>query len=175
MFPVISRGALGAPLLFLIAGACAPFISKTPVHGDRASIEQLVGDWEGTYSSTESGRTGDIRFSLISGSDTAQGAIVMTGARMAEVSHGDVNSSMARVASAPAQVVTIRFVMAAGAEVRGALDPYRDPDCGCALTTTFRGHLAGDVIEGTFASEGSGIFHVPTSGPWRVTRTRSAK
>ena len=41
---------------------------------------------------------------------------------------------------------------------------------GCTLTTTFRGTLKGDVIEGTFRSEGSGMSHIPQTGRWRVKR-----
>ena len=44
-------------------------------------------------------------------------------------------------------------------------------DEGCTLTTTFRGTLRGDVIEGTFRSEGSEFHHLPQSGRWRVKRS----
>jgi hypothetical protein len=58
-----------------------------------------------------------------------------------------------------------------GSQVVGTLDPYRDPDCGCQLTTTFRGEFKdANTIEGTFTSVGSGIGHFPSSGRWKVAR-----
>jgi hypothetical protein len=67
--------------------------------------------------------------------------------------------------------LAMRFVFVTSDEVSDVLDPYRDPDCGCTLTTTFRGTLRGDVIEGTFHSEGDGFHHLPASGRWRVKRS----
>jgi hypothetical protein len=36
------------------------------------------------------------------------------------------------------QPLAIRFVFVTSDEVSGVLDPYRDPDCGCTLTTLSR-------------------------------------
>jgi hypothetical protein len=68
------------------------------------------------------------------------------------------------------QPLSIRFVFVSDSVVTGMLNPYRDPDCGCLLTTTFRGVLRGDEMEGTFHSEGSSNTHIPTNGRWRVKR-----
>jgi hypothetical protein len=160
-------------LLIASAAGCGRVITMIPIRGDAPSVAQLAGDWEGTYDSPESGRSGTIRFHLQAGKDTASGEIIMVPNNVASGS-GWENSTAVRTTSAGSELLTIRFVEVANGEVRGTLDPYRDPDCGCGLTTTFRGRLAGDVIEGTFDSKGDGFFHVPTSGTWRVTRVRKA-
>ena len=69
------------------------------------------------------------------------------------------------------QPMSIRFVLVNGTQVTGGLNPYKDPDCGCTLTTTFEGTLRGNDIEGTFHSEGSNLGHIPQDGRWRVKRT----
>jgi hypothetical protein len=175
MFPVIVRSAFRAAMSLVVLGACATIVAKTPVQGDSKTLSQLAGEWEGTYTSPETGRSGEILFRLRAGTDTAEGTVVMSGDRMGAASDAEAKAPALRNPGAASPVLTIRFVQLAGDEVEGALDPYRDPDCGCTLTTTFRGRLTGNVIEGTFASQGSGFFHIPTSGRWRVTRTSRAK
>ena len=53
--------------------------------------------------------------------------------------------------------------------MQGRLDPYRDPECGWELVTTFTGTLTGDTLEGTYQS-----FHTRSgeivTGTWRVKR-----
>ena len=71
--------------------------------------------------------------------------------------------------AAPSEVLTIRFVRAEGGTISGSLDPYHAPDCSCILTTTFRGELRGDVIEGTFTTAGDPMAE-RQPGRWRVTR-----
>jgi hypothetical protein len=55
--------------------------------------------------------------------------------------------------------------------VRGCLDPYRDPDTGAVLLTSFRGVVSGDSIVGTFESstESAGVL---ATGHWWVSRRR---
>jgi len=55
------------------------------------------------------------------------------------------------------------------AKVTGTLDPYRDPDCGCEVTTTFSGEVHGDRVGGTFTSSRTAgrVF-----GTWKATRKR---
>ena len=67
------------------------------------------------------------------------------------------------------QVLAIRFVHLMGGEVVGELDPYRDPDCGCLLRTTFRGEVDGDAVLGTFASEAEHPYH-DAEGTWQAVR-----
>ena len=50
------------------------------------------------------------------------------------------------------------------------MDTSKDPECGCAICTTFEGQVEGDVIEGTFtARPGHGP---PYKGTWMVERKR---
>lgn len=174
MLSAFSRRAVHAVLVSVLLGACAPIISKTPVHGDRATLQRLVGEWEGSYDSPDTRRKGDILFRLRAGADTAEGDVVMTSRRGAAEVPSIMKPAVENLADV-SQLLAIRFVVAADNDVRGFLLPYRDPDCGCSLTTAFRGRLSGDTIAGTFESTGTGIFHMPVGGTWNVTRRPSAK
>jgi hypothetical protein len=161
--------ATAVAVLSLLTCACAPVTSRTPVTG--TSVSRLVGEWQGTYESQETGRSGTISFTLHFASDTAQGAILITGRPIPPVDADNAAHQQHAMASPPAPV-TIKFVVVRGDEVSGTLDPYPDPECGCQLKTVFLGTIAGDEIKGTFQSEGSGFFHAATRGTWRVTRKR---
>jgi hypothetical protein len=157
-------------LIVLAAPACGPWVSKVPVQGDARVVAQLAGEWQGTYSSRETGRSGSILFRLRAGADTAEGDVLINLKRTDEhVIHG-ADRPTPPAASSP--LLTIRFVVVRGNEVSGALDPYQDPVCGCKLTTRFLGVVSGGLIEGTFISEGSEIHHLPAHGTWRVTRLK---
>lgn len=161
----LSAGVVAVALL----ASCATIPTKTPVQGDRQALLALVGEWEGTYESRETGRSGEISFTLRAGVDTALGQVVMT--PHADNNVGGSVDGRGPTITAP-ELLTIRFVLAEGDQVYGVLDLYRDPVCGCPLETRFTGRRSGDTIRGKFVSEGSGIFHQPTSGEWRVTRKR---
>jgi hypothetical protein len=148
---------------------CTPVVMKTPVSGPAPAVSRLVGEWQGDYSSVESGRRGVIAFRLRAGADTAEGDVIMQS--RVDYDPSAPNASLPWDAMRTThQQLSIRFVFVSDTEISGVLNPYRDPDCGCTLTTTFRGKLQGDVIEGTFHSEGSGISHIPQDGRWRVKR-----
>ena len=159
--------ALVAPLSL---AACARATSTVPVRGSEPAVSQLAGTWSGEYSSEESGRSGSIAFELRAGADTAQGEVVMT-------SRGDMQPAPSASAleslspSTRSEVLTINFVLVSGTEVSGVLSPYKDPGCGCPITTTFRGVISGDVIEGTFETTGTGFSHVTQRGRWSVARS----
>jgi hypothetical protein len=158
----------------LLAG-CASRPTPVPVIGPRSDLSALVGDWSGEYSSPETGRSGSIAFALKTGKDTAIGSVVMVPKAQNEtiIPGASVDRPVVRAAVTqnPGEVLTIRFVRMEGTQVIGTLDPYRDPDCGCQLTTTFRGEFTdARTIEGTFNSAGSGMGHLPSSGRWKVTR-----
>lgn len=152
------------------AAACAPVVNKTPVNGPAPAVARLVGEWQGDYSSVQSDRRGLIAFRLRAGADTAEGDVLMQSRTEQDPSAPNAAVSWDAMRTTQ-QPLTIRFVFASETEVSGVLNPYRDPDCGCTLTTTFRGTIRGDVIEGTFHSEGSGISHLPRDGRWRVKRS----
>lgn len=159
----------------LLAG-CASRPTPVPVIGPRSDLTALVGEWSGEYTSSETGRSGSIVFSLQSGKDTAVGSVVMVPrSPTVPVTPGlDVNQSVVRTshAQASSELLTIRFVRLEGGHLIGTLDPYRDPDCGCQLTTTFRGAFTdAGTISGTFTSTGSSPGHLPSSGKWIVKRS----
>jgi hypothetical protein len=171
----MKRILMSTAALLLGLGACAPVLSTTPVQGGTVAISRLEGEWTGEYSSTETGRSGAIYFRLRAGADTAEGDVIMSPSQGASANVAEGRTAPTPPSGAPEPVLTIRFVAIGGDEVSGALDPYRDPQCGCALSTTFRGTLRDDVIEGTFHSEGTGIHHLPANGRWRVERSAAGK
>lgn len=167
LFVAISTAAL-------LAG-CASRPTPVAVIGASSDLSALVGDWSGEYSSPETGRSGSIAFTLKSGKDTAFGSVVMVPKVQSEPVTPSATAERPIVRNIatenPAELLTIRFVRMEGSQVIGTLDPYRDPDCGCQLTTTFRGRFTdARTIEGTFNSAGSGMGHLPSSGRWKVTR-----
>ncbi|UCC49217.1 MAG: hypothetical protein JSV41_03275, partial [Gemmatimonadota bacterium] len=68
------------------------------------------------------------------------------------------------------ELLKIRFVRLDGGKLSGTLDPYRDPDSGSAVYTTFTGTLKDDVIEGTFTARPAD--RRPYNGTWRATRKK---
>lgn len=158
-----------ALVLALSASGCSAAILKTPIGGTRADIAQLVGNWQGDYESIDSGRRGSITFRLRAGADTAEGDVLMEPRNMTDPSAPDPAIPRDTFGT-DRQALAIRFVVVNANQVTGTLEPYKDPDCGCTLTTTFKGTLRGDVIEGTFHSEGSAFGHIPQDGRWRVKR-----
>lgn len=159
-----------ASVAAVLGAACAPVIMKTPVTGPAPAVSRLVGDWQGEYSSVGSGRRGLIAFHLRAGADTAEGDVIMQSRPDGDPQTANVPPSSWDALRTTHEAIAIRFVFVSENEVSGVLNPYRDPNCGCTLTTTFRGMIAGDEIEGTFHTEGSGISHMPTDGRWRVKR-----
>ncbi len=156
---------LGIVALLGCAGPQAP----VPVSGD---IAILAGDWQGEYSSAETGRVGSILFHLQAGTDSAKGDVLMV-PYGAEAPRPTTDMRMPDPNTRAPRVLTIAFVRADNKSVVGQLDPYRDPDCGCLLTTTFTGKLKGNTFEGTFSS-----FHREmgntTRGKWKVARKKPA-
>lgn len=131
----------------------------------------LVGEWTGEYTSHEAQRSGSIEFSLRAGADTAYGSVIMVPRPTVDPSVRPDQIQALPMKGSPSQVLTIRFVRVEGNQVMGRLDPYKDPDCGCQLTTTFRGTFKdANTIEGTFDSQGNGFDRVSSSGKWKVSR-----
>ena len=153
----------------LVAG-CHYVAPAVPLHGEAADIAQLAGMWDGSYSGTESGRTGSIVFTIMEGSDTARGDVMMTprdGMTMRAVDAGTLAHDMH--AHTP-ELLVVSFVRVADGMVRGELEPYVAPDCHCAVNTVFRGALTGDRIEGTFTTRGpQGLLQ---EGKWSAERRK---
>jgi hypothetical protein len=133
-------------------------------------LNPLVGEWQGTYNSSETRRSGTIAFTLRAGESAASGNVVMLPHIDASAaSKADVDPSV----MASRQVLTIHFVRKEGNNVVGTLDPYLDPECACQVSTTFQGTFRDrGTIEGTYttvpAQPGGGV----TTGRWIVTRVK---
>jgi len=152
--------------------ACAVPSPPVPVVGAPSDVAQLAGEWEGQYSSVETGRRGSIFFHIAAGTDSSHGDVLMDptviGLRRAAGDPTAVGQTTVR----PGQAIGITFVRVAGGRISGRLEPYTDPDCTCPLYTTFEGALKGDTLSGTYSShhETGGYTQ---RGEWRVVRKKT--
>ncbi len=155
-----------------VAWSCASAPAHVPISaGSESDLSSLVGRWAGSYTSPASGRSGSIVFHLVSANaDSAFGDVVMVPRGSDEPLH-PVSQDERNRSSASPQLLAIRFVEVREGTVSGTLQPYREPDCACALYTTFTGTIEGDRIEGTFVTTG---VHLTSAqrGTWSVRRTR---
>lgn len=70
-------------------------------------------------------------------------------------------------------VLKISFIRKEGLKVAGNLDPFRDPECACQVTTTFEGAFTdSNPIEGSFTTVPIQTGANVTGGKWKVTRVR---
>jgi hypothetical protein len=150
--------------------ACRHQPSPVTLRGSPPEIAALAGDWGGEYSGAQSGRSGSISLRITASGDTAYGDVVMvsnTGQR--PVAAHEMRQHLEHARSA--DVLRISFVRVAEGRVTGVLEPYTAPDCQCRVTTSFSGAVQGDVVEGTFTTQGPGGLQ--QSGRWRVSRGKS--
>ncbi len=154
----------------ILGAGCAIHPNPVPVIGAAGDLRELAGEWNGEYRSNETGRTGSITFKLSTGRDTAYGDVVMI-PREQMPSAPETAMPTPPVRQHP-QVLTISFVRVSGTTIFGTIRPYKSPDCGCELLTTFRGDLLGDRIEGDFVIRHSEHHTPPQKGTWWATRTR---
>jgi hypothetical protein len=161
-------------LLAVGAAACAT-APPIPVEASRADIESLVGEWDGTYSSRDTGRSGSIWFKLSAGEDHAHGDVLMIPLGRLEPYYRYLPDSRWPAGERPGatRALTIRIAHLSGSLLDGRLDPYWDPDCGCEAVTVFRGRLSADTIQGTFDTRLD--FGRHASGRWVAHRRRSDK
>ena len=127
--------------------ACGGAQHPVEVKGRDADLARLAGDWTGSYTGIESGRSGPVSFSLELGRHTAEGDVLLDGATP----------------------LAIEFVAVEGGQVSGKIDAYTDPTCDCQVQTEFTGALDGDVISGTFVTAVLGT-EMEQHGEWTVTR-----
>ena len=153
----------------LVVAACAANQAPVPVVGHADDLASLAGEWSGEYSSTESGRSGSISFTLRSATDSAFGEVVMIPAgwgRPLAPWRGETTPSA--VQRPMSEVLTINFVRVEAGRVNGTLAPYADPQTGARLLTTFAGQLNGNTITGTYTTRlTSGETQ---TGRWTVQR-----
>jgi hypothetical protein len=159
--------------LAVALSGCAWRQTPVPLTADARSLDLLTGSWAGDYTSVQTGRTGSITFELVSEDSSAYGDIVMLARpRDPEISQTDRRPAVPIIRPVM-EPLKIRFVRAESGRITGTLDPYKDPDCGCTLITTFQGEFTSrNRIEGTFFSRGDDIAHVPAEGKWSVTRQK---
>jgi hypothetical protein len=160
--------AIGAAALLI--GGC--HYTPTPVHltGERSSIRQLAGIWNGTYLGTESGRRGSISFTIHVTGDSAFGDVLMEMPPSAGVIEPADDPGRHALHARGPRLLSVRFVDIIGGEVEGALEPYVAPDCDCTVVTRFTGAVRSDTIRGTFITRGRLI--PPQTGVWAVARSR---
>src|SRR3954447_23701149 len=110
--------------LVLSAVGCAssrqPEIELTSSDFD---LNPLVGEWRGSYNSSETGRSGTIAFTLRAGDAEASGNVVMIPGGADSAAAATVETS----AAATRQTLSIHFVRKEGGNVVGTLDPYDAP------------------------------------------------
>jgi hypothetical protein len=157
-----------AVLLAALSAGCGSAPGPVPVVATTNELAQLAGEWQGHYDSPVVDRHGSITFRLEAGRDTAYGDVTMI-PRGWTRPLGPVEDPAAAAHDAPIpEVLEIRFVRVEDGVISGTMEPYQDPDCGCAVYTTFEGELKGDVIEGTFTAHPS--HGAPYKGSWMVQR-----
>lgn len=139
--------ALGTSSLL---AACAGSPSQVEMKGGETDLAQLAGDWEGSYSGIDSGRSGPVSFSLQLGRHTADGTVLMGGATP----------------------LRIQFVAVEDGRISGKIDPYTDPSCSCEVQTEFTGTVSAGQIIGSFTTKVAGM-DVEQHGEWSVTRKSS--
>ena len=134
-------------VLALAAAACGGSQRDVAVHGNDLDLARVQGDWDGSYTGTDSGRSGQVKFSLQLGNHTADGEVVMNGATP----------------------LKIEFVNVKKDEVKGTIAPYTDPSCSCEVQTTFTGTLTDNTITGSFETKVTKTGQLQ-GGTWTVTR-----
>lgn len=165
----MSRGfwvAVGATLM----AACHYQPVPVPVQAEPGALAALAGNWSGSYTGEQTGRSGSITFRITEKGDSAFGDVVMVPQNGVLPHPVDSPAQHLRHASGP-QMLSIAFVALADDRVRGTLEPYVAPDCQCRVTTSFTGTVSGDEIGGTFTTRTAD--GVEQTGHWRVSRSRS--
>lgn len=154
-----------------LAAGCGRFRTQpVPLHGDTGTIAALAGRWSGEYEGLDTGRGGTITFVLRAGSDTAIGDVLMEQRGTTTLFRAvDVGQTHLAHASSP-QLLAVSFVAIAPDEVTGKLEPYTAPDCSCTVTTTFRGRIVADTLEGTFTTTAPML--TTQNGKWRMVREK---
>ena len=162
---------LAVAVVAISATGCASRKPQIQLTSKDFDLNPLVGEWRGNYSSSETGRNGTIAFTLRAGESAASGNVVLL--PRADSSFAANHAPVDPSATSSRQVLTIHFVRKEGSNVVGTLDPYRDPECACEVSTTFQGAFRDrSTIEGTYTTVPSAPGTKVTSGTWKVTRVK---
>lgn len=168
----MSRSLHAAVTLAVTLAGVSCFSHRTELPGFDVSarnfdVSPLVGEWKGTFINPEMHRQGTIAFTLAGRDEKAIGEIVI----LPTSPTGDT-ARAAVVPAQPQQVLKISFIRLEGDNVVGRIEPYRSTTCNCRVTSTFRGALTGNVIEGTYIVLGADDPSVRFGGNWKVTRVK---
>ena len=167
------RSLVALTTLLAVASSCTSQQQALPgfeVTARNFDVGPLVGEWKGEFFNVDQRRQGTIAFTLASREEKAVGEIVLMPTNAA----GDTAStrSQSSDASGAKQVLQISFIRIEGNNVVGRIDPYVNQSCNCRVTSTFRGLLQGNVIEGTYIVVGAEDPTVRLGGNWKVTRVK---
>src|SRR5256886_2208574 len=123
---------LHAALAAVVTACAAAHQPAVPLAGTARDVAALAGQWEGSYASAATGRSGSISFTLSANGDSAFGDVVMIPRGWVRpLQAWDRPGSAGPVGAQPrASVLTINFVRVAGGRVSGRLAPYADPESG---------------------------------------------
>ena len=156
-------------LVAALAGfGCAWQGTPVPVTGDLAG---LAGEWEGMYSSVESGRSGSLSFRLDATTDSAFGDVWMGAPEQQNVRQHDA-PQVVTARPRTAEALTIAFVRAEAGRVSGRLEVYRDPVTGERLFTQFDGTQQGNEFHGMYQTRNEVSGRV-VRGEWTARRVGS--
>jgi hypothetical protein len=153
---------------------CATKPIPISVYGDTAAIPRLAGNWAGTYTVSESSRTGTISFSLRSSDTAAFGEVLMLPRGYEDHRVWNEPEHHRTSPATHPSILTISFVGIWADGVNGMLDPYTDPEWNCLVVTTFTGRLtSAETLEGTFVTRVPGTTTMRV-GRWSVRRARES-
>jgi len=147
------------------AFGCASRSPEIELTSSDFDLNPLVGEWRGSYTNPAAGRSGTIAFTLRAGESSASGNVIMI--------PNSVHDSLAVDAALARSVLKISFIRKQGRQVAGNLDPFRDPECACQVTTAFEGAFTdANTIEGSFTTVPIQAGANVTGGKWKVTRVK---
>jgi hypothetical protein len=147
--------------------ACTYHPSRFPMYGSTDHRTRLAGEWVGEFQGARSDRSGSIDFRLEADRDSASGEVSLLDSYMgyARPLRYDERGPAARVTTGT--TLRIRYVRVGGSIVEGLLEPFRDPECDCMVTTRFLGEIRGDSIIGEYVSRDGWTTR---RGEWRMSR-----
>lgn len=161
---------LNIAMAALVAGCMGPQ-TPVPVSG---RTEILAGEWTGGFESPATGRAGSIVFKLKAGTDSAWGDVVMVYTKATPWAiQPEPRQGVTPLPES--QAIAIAFVACGDREVVGRLAPYRDPETGEQVHTTFVGELkAVGEFRGTYT-----VYYATSArqvtGEWSVHRKKVAE
>jgi hypothetical protein len=156
--------ALTVLTLAFAATACASQPAQLVTASPAKEVSALAGEWSGEYRNPETQRWGTIWFKLETARDTAFGDVLM-------IARETPTSEATAPEITPATpALAIKFVRVDGRQIMGSIEPYRPPECDCAMFMVLRGELTSDRIEGAFLVRRTSGESAPQAGTWWATR-----